>query len=223
MIERVYRQAAKAPSLQAVCVATDDERIYRHVRQFGGRVVMTDRSHQSGTDRCAEVAAELEGFDVVVNIQGDEPFLDPGQLEGLIGAFDRKEVDVCTLATPVKSREEIFAPDAVKVVFDRDHRALYFSRSPIPHIAGRPEKEWMANEIHYRHIGLYAFRRSTLLELAELKPAALEQCESLEQLRWLYEGYRIQVNLTDHQTLGIDRPEDVERAEQWLKEQKEQS
>lgn len=213
LIERVYRQALQSSCIQEVVVATDDERILRHVLDFGGRAVMTRSDHASGTDRCAEVAQTLAGFDIVVNIQGDEPFIRPEQIEeALEPLLHSSDAGIATLAKKTASHEEIFNPNVVKVVFNERGRALYFSRSPIPYLRGLPESEWPGNIDFYKHIGLYAFRREVLLELTRLPMSAHEQAESLEQLRWLDAGYAIAVAITPYETIGVDTPQDVERA-----------
>lgn len=217
MIKRVYDQAKAVNGLQQVIVATDDSRIYEHVKGFGGEVRMTSDQHLSGTDRCAEVAAALSGVDLVINIQGDEPFLAPSQIEILMEAL--KEMNgngIATLAKRIENVENLFDPSTVKVVFNNQGKAMYFSRSVIPHLRGKTKTEYLTNGHFYKHIGIYGFYKKTLLELSKLKPSKLEISESLEQLRWLENGYAIQVGLTDKETIGIDTPEDLERAEEWL-------
>lgn len=210
MIQRVYEQVSKASSIQEVIVATDDERIYKHVVAFG-KVVMTAEDHQSGTDRCAEVLSKVTGFDIVVNIQGDEPFINPLQIDNVVSLLaENEDFDVATLAKKIDDEVTLFNPNAVKVVFDKKGKALYFSRSPIPHCRGKEQADWLARASFFKHIGMYAFRANKLLTLADLKQSTLELTESLEQLRWLENGYSIGVGLTEFETLGIDTPEDLE-------------
>ena len=217
MIERVYRQARKATLLDEVVVATDDQRIFRHVSDFGGKVVMTSRDHESGTDRCAEVAQQLPGYEVVINIQGDEPFILPAQIDLLVKHLKfEANLDISTLAKRIEVPQELFNPNVVKVVFDLGGKALYFSRHPIPFCKNRAEEDWPQEGVYYKHIGMYGFRRSVLLRLAELDTGIYFRLESLEQLQWLENGYSIQVELTDRETIGIDTPEDLERAIKML-------
>lgn len=211
MIRRVYEQARKAKQLDEVVVATDDKRIYQHVQEFGGQVVMTRPDHRSGTDRCAEVAAATNS-QYIINIQGDEPFIDPQQIDQVVAPLLSEEGNsISTLAKKIETDEQITNPNVVKVVFDRHQRALYFSRSAIPFLRDLPSKKWLERGIHYKHIGIYGFRRDVLTEISELAAGRLEQSESLEQLRWLEAGYPIHVSLTDLETIGIDRPEDLQK------------
>jgi 3-deoxy-manno-octulosonate cytidylyltransferase (CMP-KDO synthetase) len=220
MLERVYRQVEKSRRISSLIVATDDDRIFRHVKNFGGDAMMTSATHQSGTDRCAEVAAMVEGFDCIVNIQGDEPFIDPEQIDAvIIPLAENEEAGISTLAKLISKQEEIFNPSIVKVVVDALQKAMYFSRSPIPHLRGTPPEQWLEKGRFFKHIGLYGFRRSILLQLAALKQGYYEQAEALEQLRWLEAGYEIWVGLTERETIGIDTPEDLEKAVRFLKEQ----
>ncbi|MFI3269324.1 MAG: 3-deoxy-manno-octulosonate cytidylyltransferase [Rikenellaceae bacterium] len=221
VIERVYRQVSK--SIADVVVATDDERIYSCVEQFGGVAVMTSTEHRSGTDRCYEayrkVADERGEFDAVINVQGDEPFIMPEQIEALKGCF-AKDVDIATLVKPFEPQDGLEAlenPNSPKVVVDGEMRALYFSRSVIPYLRGVERSEWLANHTFYKHIGMYGFRAETLRKVTELAPSSLEIAESLEQLRWLENDFRIGVGVTDIQTIGIDTPEDLAAAEEFLK------
>ena len=217
LIQRVYRQAVQAACAAEVVVATDDERIHRHVHDFGGKAVMTRADHATGTDRCAEVAALFPDFDIVVNVQGDEPFIAPEQIVAAVRPLLlQSEKQISTLAKAITNREDIFNPNVVKVVIDKSGRAMYFSRSPIPYLRGLPQEKWPGDTVFYKHIGLYAFRRETLLELTALAPGFYEQAEALEQLRWLAAGYSIAVALTDRETLGVDTPEDVAKALDFL-------
>ena len=210
MLQRVYEQALQAKLIDAVVVATDDERIFDHCNAFRGNVIMTSPDHQSGTDRCAEVARQISGYELVVNIQGDEPFIDPGQIDLAIEPL-KKEAQISTLVKKIESAEALFNPNVVKVVFDKNHRAMYFSRHPIPYVRGELQNEWLREPRHFKHIGLYGFRRDTLLEISALPLSAYEKCESLEQLRWLEHGYPITINMTDKETIGIDTPEDLQK------------
>lgn len=218
VIQRAYEQARQARSLGEVIVATDDHRIREHVESFGGQVMMTAPHHLSGTERCAEVAARVAGAGIIVNIQGDEPFIGPEQIDLVAEPLARSpSAQISTLAKKIEQEEELFNPNVVKVVFNRQQEAMYFSRSTIPHLRGIPEQEWLAKAEFYKHIGLYGFRREVLIKLAGLPPSRYEQWESLEQLRWLEAGFSIFVNLTEKETIGIDTPEDLERARAMLK------
>jgi 3-deoxy-manno-octulosonate cytidylyltransferase (CMP-KDO synthetase) len=206
MIQHVYEQARKATALAEVLVATDSERIFAAVQGFGGEVVMTSPDHRSGTDRVAEAAATRTA-DVVVNIQGDEPLIDPAAIDSLVAPFalDR-ELEITTLATPIRAPEEIEDPSAVKVVVDRRGFALYFSRYPIPY-----QRDTPAAGRRLKHLGLYGYRAEFLQIYSHLEPTPLEQTEKLEQLRALEHGWRIQVVLTEHDAIGVDTPEDLAR------------
>ncbi len=211
MIRRVYEQAAKAPSLSEVVVATDDERIRAHVASWGGKVMMTADTHCSGTERCAEVAATLTPkADIVVNIQGDEPFIQPDQIQSLIDVFEQnKAVEIASLAKTITTEEELLSPNVVKVVMDINKRALYFSRSVIPFMRDPDYKKAFETSLFHKHIGLYAYTSEILASISQLPPHALEQAESLEQVRWLANGYRIQMAITTHQAISVDTPEDL--------------
>ena len=218
VIQRVYEQVAGV--LDEAVVATDDERIYEAVRAFGGRVEMTSTAHRSGTDRCWEAYCKQgRTYDVVVNVQGDEPFIRREQLEALKGCFDNPQTDIATLVRPFAATDGLEAlenPNSPKVVLDAQSRALYFSRSVIPYLRGVEQSEWLARHTFYKHIGLYAFRTEVLRAVTALPQSALEKAESLEQLRWLENGYKIGVGVTDAETIGIDTPEDLEKAEAFL-------
>ena len=217
MIQRVYEQAQKS-NLDAVVVATDDERILDHVTGFGGKAVMTGEHHQSGTDRCYEAYTLMgQEFDVVVNIQGDEPFIQPEQIEKVLSCFEQEAAQIATLIKRVKNQEELFNPNSPKVVIGAQHQALYFSRHPIPYLRGVEQDQWMEKHAYYKHIGIYGYRSAVLAELTKLAPSALEKAESLEQLRWLEHGYRIVTAITEFETIGIDTPEDVEKALAYLR------
>lgn len=209
MIRRVVEGAAKSTLLTQLVVATDDQRIVDEVAGFGGNVMLTDSGHPTGTDRCAEIVRNLpEQYDVVINIQGDEPLVDARQLDQLLQAFNDPQVQIATLASRKIELEDILNPNRIKVVIDKDHSALYFSRSPIPNFANA-KGEPLEIYPFLRHIGLYAYRSEVLLQLSQLEETLLEKIESLEQLRWLYNGYAIQVVETEIETPNIDTPEDV--------------
>jgi len=216
VIQRVYEQVSSL--LDEVYVATDDERIFQTVESFGGRAVMTRSDHKSGTDRIEE-AAEKIGVeaDVIINVQGDEPFIQPSQIETLMKLFDITETQIGTLGKQFESIEGIENPNSPKIVTDNRGFALYFSRSPIPYVRGKERNEWLASYPYLKHLGIYAYRREVLREVTKLPQGELEKAESLEQLRWLENGYRIRVGLTNVETVGIDTPEDLKRAEQFLK------
>ena len=215
VIERVYE---KVSSVLGDCyVATDDERIYHAVEGFGGRVVMTSADHKSGTDRIAEAVEKIGGdYDVVVNVQGDEPFIHSEQIVTLCQCFDDPETQIATLGKPFDSIESAENPNSPKIVVDNRGFALYFSRSVIPFVRGVNREEWLGHYPFLKHLGLYAYRTEVLREVTRLPQSSLEKAESLEQLRWLQNGYRIRVGLTDQETVGIDTPEDLERAEKYL-------
>lgn len=218
VVQRVYERVSKV--FKDVCVATDDDRIATAVRDFGGNVVMTSSSHRSGTDRCCEAADKL-GLqpDVVVNVQGDEPFIETSQLESVIRCFDDEATDIATLVKPFAATdgwEALSNPNSPKVVVDNDDNAIYFSRSVIPYLRGVPQQEWLQHHTYYKHIGLYAYRMKVLHEICTMPQGQLEVAESLEQLRWLQAGYRIKVGYTQVETVGIDTPEDLRKAENLL-------
>ena len=216
VIQHVYEQASSV--LSDVWVATDDDRIREAVEKFGGRVVMTRADHKSGTDRIEE-AAEKTGTqaDVVINIQGDEPFVQPSQIKTLMQLFDNADTQIGTLGKHFENIEAVNNPNSPKIVTDKQGFALYFSRSVIPYIRGVQDNEWLSHFPFLKHLGLYAYRREVLHEITQLPQSSLEIAESLEQLRWLENGYRIRVGLTDVETVGIDTPEDLQRAEEFLK------
>ena len=221
VIERVYRQVDGV--LDVAVVATDDQRIYDVVESFGGRAVMTSVHHKSGTDRVWEAYEHIgEEFDVVVNIQGDEPFIQPSQLHAIQHCFDNEDTQIATLVKPFTPQDGLAAlenPNSPKVVVDDNGRALYFSRSVIPYLRGVDRSEWLSTHTFYKHIGLYAYRPDVLRQLTALPQSPLELAESLEQLRWLQAGYHLQVGVSQVETIGIDTPEDLARAEEFLKAQ----
>ena len=217
IVQWVYENARKA--LTDVYVATDDQRIFQAVEAFGGKAVYTSANHQSGTDRCAEAAQELSKsikVDVVVNIQGDEPFIRPEQIESLKACFRNSKTGIATLIKPITNIAEIININRPKVVINQFQEAMYFSRSPIPFVRGYPVEEWMDRQTYFSHIGMYAYRYDILLELTKLSIGLLESAESLEQLRWLENGYRIRTAQTQFESIGIDTPEDLEQAKKFL-------
>lgn len=222
VVQWVWDGLARMSELSAVAVATDDERIAETVRGFGGRVVMTSPAHRSGTDRCGEVLRKLEDegeqYDVVVNVQGDEPFVRPDQLQSLIASFEDSYTQIATLKTTIRGNEELMSPNNVKVICNPQGRAVYFSRQPIPYLRGVEVGEWLGRQAYYKHIGVYAFRAETLKEVVKLPQSPLELSESLEQLRWLENGYAIRVVETESANIGIDTPEDLAEAERRLKD-----
>ena len=210
MIQRVYEQCIKAKSLAAVVVATDDSRIYDHVNDFGGKAVMTSEAHPSGTDRCFEALQKTgEDFDYVINIQGDEPFIQPEQIDTLAGILDG-QTELATLVMPTISTPHILSPNEAKVVFDKNMNALYFSREPIPHLRDVNREDWGNQAAHHVQIGMYGYRVDILEAITSLDKSSLEKAESLEQLRWLENGYKIKLALTDTPSFGVDTPEDLE-------------
>ncbi len=212
MIRRVYEQAKKSKSLSKVIVATDHEEIYNHVTTFGGAVCMTSAHHASGTDRCFEVLSkETTSFDYVINLQGDEPFIAPEQIDLLASLLDGK-TELATLIKRIDSIEQLVNPNLVKVVCNKNQEALYFSRSMIPYIRNQEQSEWVTHHVFFKHIGMYAYRHDILGEITRLEISSLEKAESLEQLRWLENGYKINVKETDIETIGIDTPEDLHTA-----------
>lgn len=221
VIQRVYEQVAKVVS--SVAVATDDERIAEAVESFGGRAIMTSPDHQSGTDRCWEAYQKVgEEFDVVINVQGDEPFIAESQLMAIMKCFEDEKTDIATLVKPFSEADGIEAlenPNSPKVVLDKESRAIYFSRSVIPYLRGVEREDWLKQHTFYKHIGMYAFRSEVLREITSLPQSPLELAEKLEQLRWLENGYKIGVGISDVETVGIDTPEDLERAEEFLQAQ----
>jgi 3-deoxy-manno-octulosonate cytidylyltransferase (CMP-KDO synthetase) len=216
VIQRVYEQAVKV--LPESYVATDDERIADTVRQFGGQVIMTRADHKSGTDRIEEACQKIgTTADVIVNIQGDEPFIQPSQIETLCQLFDDPDTQIGTLGKPFETMEAVENPNSPKIVCDRRGFALYFSRSVIPYVRGKETKDWLNEFPYLKHLGLYAYRRQVLHAITQLPQSPLELAESLEQLRWLENGYRIRVGRTNVETVGIDTPEDLKRAEALLR------
>ncbi|HEY5326976.1 MAG TPA: 3-deoxy-manno-octulosonate cytidylyltransferase [Mucilaginibacter sp.] len=209
MIQRVYEQAKKCIHLSEAIVATDDERIFNHVLNFGGVAVMTSSGHQSGTDRCAEVALQYPQYDVIINIQGDEPYIDPEQISKLVACFKNTDTQIATLIKKVQNEQELFNPNSPKVVINKLSEAVYFSRSPLPHIRGQEQQNWLNCYTYFKHIGIYGYRADVLQQITALPVSPLEKAESLEQLRWIENGYRIKVAETELETFAVDTPEDL--------------
>lgn len=213
MIQHVYERVSQISAVAEAIVATDDERIADTVRQFGGQVMMTSSEHRSGTDRCGEVLRNLGEkalqFDIVINIQGDEPFVDASQLETVIAAFSNPATQIATLKKRIDNLDSLLSPNVVKVIATPNDEAVYFSRQPLPYLRGVEQQRWLESHTFFKHIGIYAFRRQTLSELVQLQQTPLEKCESLEQLRWLENGYHISVLETTVENLSVDTPEDL--------------
>lgn len=212
MVQHVYDTAVASGIFDKVIVATDDERIVKAVQDFGGNVSLTSDQHQSGTDRCGEVIQSLkEDYDIVVNIQGDEPFIHIEQLEQLVSLFENPNTQIATLKKQLLSIDDVHNPNVVKVVAAEDKRALYFSRNPIPFARGIEKEDWLNEHAYFKHLGIYGYRSEILLEVIQLKASSLELVESLEQLRWLQNGYSIFIDETQHESIGIDTPEDLQK------------
>jgi 3-deoxy-manno-octulosonate cytidylyltransferase (CMP-KDO synthetase) len=219
MVQRVYDQASKI--LSQVWIATDDRRISEAVSEFGGKVIMTSPDHLSGTDRCAEAVTKIiaesgNKIDIVINIQGDEPFIKPEQITLLMECFSDENVELATLVRKVEPGEDIFNPNQPKVILNVKGDAIYFSRAAIPFIRDTEKSLWSKTHVYYKHIGLYAYRTETLTKITRLSRSSLEISESLEQNRWLENGYRIRTAVTDWESIGIDTPDDLERAKVLL-------
>jgi len=214
IIQRVFERCKLAEALDTVIVATDDERIFDHVYKFGGEAVMTSEAHQNGTSRCVEAISIIEkktgsACDVVINIQGDEPFIQPEQINQVVAIFNQPDTQIGTLAKKIASEEELFNPNAVKLVADKKNQALFFSRNPIPFVRDTDKPQWLSDAVFYKHVGLYGYRKEILLKIAKLEPTALELAEKLEQLRWMENGYKISVAYTEYESIGVDTPEDL--------------
>ena len=221
MVEWVYHRASKA--FDTVAVATDDERIADEVRRFGGRVVMTSPDHRSGTDRCAEALLIMQEemcvqADVVVNVQGDEPFIEPALLTSLAACFEDESTQIATVVKPFENISDLLNPNNVKAVMTVTGRAVYFSRSPIPYVRGYEQDKWLTRHSFYRHLGLYGYRSEILSQLTQLTPSPLEITESLEQNRWIENDYYIRILQTQGDNIAIDTPEDLIHAQKWLAE-----
>lgn len=215
MIKRVYEQAEKASCLKHLVVATDDNRIYDHVAGFGGNVIMTDSSHSSGTERCNEVTQLLKKqkkyFDIVINIQGDEPLIDPSQIDKLGSCFTNPEVQIATLIKKIEDQIDLFNPNTVKVVFDKNLFALYFSRSAIPYLRDFDKEKWLQYHPFYKHVGIYAYKTDVLNTISNFDKGQLETPESLEQLRWLEYGCKIKLEITESENIDVNTPEDLSK------------
>ncbi|MBN2669660.1 MAG: 3-deoxy-manno-octulosonate cytidylyltransferase [Bacteroidales bacterium] len=213
MIQRVYEQSKKA--LDYVFVATDDKRIAREVERFGGQFIMTSKHHQSGTDRIAEAIVIIEKdhapFDIIVNIQGDEPFIYPEQIQSVVSCFEKASTDIATLIKHIINTDDIFNENKPKVIVNQNKEAIYFSRSPIPFIRGKQKNEWVTSHKFYKHIGLYAYRKEVLKQITQIPQSSLEIAESLEQLRWIENGFTIAVEETEFESIGIDTKKDLKR------------
>lgn len=212
MINHVYNQVSKV--FDTIYVATDDDRIKNEVKRFGGNVILTSKYHKSGTDRCAEAIIKIQrmlakNFDVVINIQGDEPFIKIEQLNSIISSFENPSTQIATLAKRIENSEEIFNPNSVKIIFSEQKEAIYFSRSPIPYIRDNSKEFWNVKHDFYKHIGLYGYKTSVLEKISKLKQTPLELAESLEQLRWIENGFKIKVEITKHESISIDTENDL--------------
>jgi 3-deoxy-manno-octulosonate cytidylyltransferase (CMP-KDO synthetase) len=222
MIQRVYEQANKAGILDDLFVATDDVSILNHVNKFGGKAIMTSPDHQCGTDRCQEAfqiinkEGKYNTDDVIINIQGDEPLINPEQIESVASCFKNNNVGIATLVRKMDNTDDLISPTVMKVVCDKNKRAMYFSRSPIPYFRGLDQAQWLKKHTYYQHIGIYAYKASVLNEIHLLPPSSLEKVESLEQLRWLENGYSIHVEITEHASHSVDVPGDVTKIIQLL-------
>lgn len=217
MLQRVYEQCQKSKSLERIIIATDDERIFSHAKSFGAEVCMTSETHPSGTDRCAEVALKMNiENDVIINIQGDEPLINPNQIDLLANCFVDAKTQIATLIKQIENEEILFNTNTPKVILDSENFAIYFSRECIPHIRNKEKKEWLNSHIFYQHIGIYAYQKNVLQEITKLHSSPLEKAESLEQLRWIEHQYKIKTAITTEETLAIDTPEDVVKVLQKL-------
>jgi len=217
MIQRVYEQAVKSQKLSRVIVATDDDRIFNHVKKFGGNVLMTDVEHTNGTTRCNQIISLLEDagelFDIAVNIQGDEPYINPNQIDSVISLFENTNVQIGTLAKKITDNNELFDSNVVKVIMNNKGKAVYFSRQSIPMLRDVENTKWLENFDFYKHIGLYAYKTTILKEIAIMPASLLEQAEKLEQLRWLENEISISVNITDYESIAIDTQDDLLKLE----------
>ncbi len=217
MIEWVYGQCKKATQLDKVVVATDNKKIFDHVKSKGGDVVMTAEDHMSGTDRCAEALSIInEPYDYVINIQGDEPFINPRQIDSLASLLDGK-TELATLIKKITDPNDLHNSNVVKVITNARYEAIYFSRSPLPYLRNEPKESWFTKHNYYKHIGMYGYRSDILAEITKLSPSTLEKAESLEQLRWIENGYIIKIAETEIESMGVDTPEDLKRAIEIVK------
>ena len=216
MIERVFAQAKKSSKLSEVFIATDNQIVFDKVKAFTQNVLMTKDSHISGTDRIAEAATILEKnnveFDFIINIQGDEPFIQPKQIDSLADVLlENTKTQLATLVSKIKNTETLFDENVVKAIFDIYKKAIYFSRNPIPFVRGKERENWLSEQTFYRHIGMYAYQKDVLQQITKLQPSKLELAESLEQLRWIENGFEIQVAVTPFESIGVDTPQDLEK------------
>ena len=217
MIQRVYEQCQKSSRLDKVIVATDDQRILDHLKTFGGQGIMTSSTHASGTDRCGEVAEHFPEFDILVNIQGDEPMIDPHQIDLLCSCYDDLNTQIATLVKLIHTNEELVNENTPKVILNKNHQAVYFSRATIPYLRGKKIDNWLIEHAFYKHIGIYAFKRKILSEITKLPVSNLEIAEGLEQLRWIENGYPIQAAITTKESQAIDTPDDLIKVLKLLK------
>jgi 3-deoxy-manno-octulosonate cytidylyltransferase (CMP-KDO synthetase) len=212
MIERVYEQSIKSKSLNKVIVATDDDQILNHVLDFGGQAIMTHKDHASGTDRCFEALSLLkESYQYIINIQGDEPFIEPAQIDELAETLNNSKVEIATQMIAIKNESELFDPGEAKIILNKHNEALYFSRAAIPYLRNSVQDQWHIHHTFYRQVGMYAYRNDILKKITKLPVSTLEKAESLEQLRWLQNGFKIKCVLTKYESHCVDVPEDVER------------
>lgn len=216
MIRRVVEQTQKAKGIAKVVVATDDSRIFDHVKSFGGNVILSKETHLNGTSRCLEALEILESssdspIEAVINVQGDEPGIQPEQIEQIVSLLNQPMVEIATLVKKINAQETLFNPNVVKVIFGEDHHALYFSRQAIPFLRGVEKNQWTNNHSFYKHIGMYGYKSGVLKQIMKLAPGKLEQAESLEQLRWLENGLSIHTQVTEYESVGIDTPEDLQK------------
>ncbi len=214
MIQRVYENSAKVLG-EDLIIATDNSLIYEEAKKIGAKAVLTSEDHKTGTDRCAEAVTKYEessklSYDIIINIQGDEPFIQESHLRKIISCFDNPETEIATLIKKIESREEIFNPNKPKVIINKNSFAIYFSRSPIPYLRAYEKEDWHKHGSFYKHIGLYAYKKNILKEITKLPPSALELAESLEQNRWVENGYKIKTEVTDKESVSIDTPEDLQ-------------
>ncbi len=217
MIRRVFEQCQKSSRLDHIVVATDDQRIADHVKAFGGQAVMTSGNHPSGTDRCNEVLGQIPGFDVCINIQGDEPLIDPAQIDLVSDCFGDEAVELATLVKRITTAEELFNHNTPKVILTQAMEAVYFSRETIPFLRNIPQEEWLQHHTFFKHIGIYGYRTATLSAITKLEMSGLEKAEALEQLRWIENGYKIKAAVTDKESQAIDTPEDLDKVRAILK------
>lgn len=216
MIQRVYEQTLKSKLIADVIVATDNQQIFEHVISFSGKAIMTSETHQSGTDRCQEVVSKLQNnYDFVINIQGDEPFINPQQIDSLAQSLN-ENTQIATLYKKIMSEEQLFSTNTPKVIINANQEAIYFSRHPIPFLRSVENQDWLLNHDFYKHIGLYAYKTQILEAITKLQPSKLEKAESLEQLRWLENGFKINLIETDVETFGIDCPEDLQKIQHLI-------